>query len=74
MPKHAYELVADAIRDRIYADYPPGSPLPSRSVLRAEFGYSDQPINGAMRILRSQGLIETLHGVSVQVVKVLPPR
>lgn len=88
MPKYAYEEVADTIRKRIYdaADalqtgqpipegtYPPGSMLPSRATLREEFGRSDQVIGWAMRILRDQGLIETLHGVSVQVVRTLPPR
>lgn len=73
MPKYAYQLVADAIRERIYSGvYPPGSQLPSRAELREEFQRSDQVIGWAMRILRDQGLIETLHGVSVQVVQTLP--
>lgn len=73
MPRYAYEEVAETIRKRIYdGTYPPGSMLPPRSVLRAEFDRSDQVIGWAMRILHGQGLIETLHGVGVRVVSTLP--
>jgi GntR family transcriptional regulator len=78
MPKHAkpaYEVVADVIQERIYGgEYPPGSLLPSRVELREQFGRSDQVIGWAMRILHGRGLIETLHGVGVQVAETLPPR
>jgi DNA-binding FadR family transcriptional regulator len=86
MTRYAYEEVAETIRKRIYdsqredpdqpgaerVTYPPGSMLPPRAELRAEFGRSDQVIGWAMRILHQQGLIETLHGVGVRVVTTLP--
>lgn len=74
MPTHEYEKVALVIKARIRdGTYPPGSRLPSRTQLREEFGVSDSPINGAMRILRAQGLIETLIGAAVCVADPLPP-
>jgi DNA-binding GntR family transcriptional regulator len=68
MPKYAYELIADTIRERI-ADgtYPAGSRLPSRSQLCAEFGVSVITVGWAMRILRGEGLTEVLPGVGVYV-------
>jgi len=78
MPKYAkpmYQQVADALREEIYSGKnPPGSRLPSRTQLRERFDCSDQVINWAMRILHDQNLIETLHGVGVQVAQTLPPR
>lgn len=75
MPTHAYQMVAADLRRRIYGgEFPPGSRLPTRAQLREEYERSDQVIGWAMRILHAEGLIETLHGVAVQVVRTLPPR
>jgi DNA-binding GntR family transcriptional regulator len=74
MPTHRYQQVADTIRARIRdGTYPPGSALPLRRDLREEFGVSDIVVNSAMRILRNERLVETLHGVGVYVVDPLPP-
>jgi GntR family transcriptional regulator len=68
MPKYPYEVVADSIRERIRSGtYPPGSKLPSRAELCAEFGVSDIVVGSAMRILKTEGLTETLPGVGVYV-------
>jgi GntR family transcriptional regulator len=74
MPKYPYEVVADSIRERIESGtYPPGSKLPSRAELCVEFGVSDIVIGSAMRILKSEGLTETLPGVGVYVADKPPP-
>ena len=68
MPKYPYEVVADTIRQRIQdGKYPPGSKLPSRAELCAEFGVSDIVVGSAMRILKAEKLTETLPGVGVYV-------
>jgi DNA-binding GntR family transcriptional regulator len=68
MPKYPYEVVADTIRHRIQdGTYPPGSKLPSRAELCAEFGVSDIVVGSAMRILKAERLTETLPGVGVYV-------
>jgi GntR family transcriptional regulator len=73
MPKYPYEVVADSIRERIKdGTYgPPGSKLPSRAQLCEEFGVSDIVVGSAMRILKGEGLTETLPGVGVYVAE--PP-
>jgi len=69
-PKYPYEILADAIRERI-ADgtYPPGSKLPSRAELSREFTVSDIVVGRAMWILRQEGLTVTLPGVGVYVAE-----
>lgn len=74
MPTHKYQLVAAAIRGRIRdGTYPPGSFLPLRRELREEFRVSDIVVNDAMRILRNEGLVDTLIGRGTFVVDPLPP-
>lgn len=66
MPKQRYEQVADDLRRKILTgEYPPGSQLPSRSRLRAEYDVSDSVIGKVMMMLRLEGLTETLGGVGV---------
>lgn len=74
MPTYKYEDVSNVLRDRIRTGtYPPGSKLPTRQQIRAEFGVSDMVLTYAMRILRLEGLVDTLNGVGTFVVKTLPP-
>lgn len=74
MPTYPYQQIADQLRARIRdGTYPPGSKLPSRTELRAEHGRSDIVVGAAMRILKQEGLIETLPGVGVYVADPLPP-
>lgn len=74
VPKYAYEILADHLRQKI-ADgtYPPGSRLPSRSQLAGDFGVSDIVVGRAMWILRHEGLTDSLPGVGVFVADPLPP-
>jgi DNA-binding GntR family transcriptional regulator len=68
MPKYPYEIVADAIRERIASgQYPPGFKLPSRAELCKEFGVSDIVVGAAMRVLKSEKLTETLPGIGLYV-------
>lgn len=74
MPQYQYEKIAARLRDRIRAGtYPPGGPLPTRRELCAEFAVSDIVVGAAMRILRQEGLVESLPGVAVYVADPLPP-
>ena len=73
MPKYPYEQLADTLRERITSgEFPPGSKLPSRAELTAEYGYSDIVIGRAMWILKQEGLTETLPGVGVYVAEPAP--
>jgi DNA-binding GntR family transcriptional regulator len=67
MPRYPYEQVADDLRSRIGPgrEFPPGSQLPSRAELREHYGLSNIVIDGAMRLLRQEGLTEALPGVGV---------
>lgn len=70
MPTYPYQEVADTIRARIRdGTYPPGSRLPSRTAMSEEFGWSDIVIGSAMRVLKSEGLVETLPGVAAFVAE-----
>lgn len=73
MPTYKYVTVVETIRGRIRdGTYPPGSQIPSRPHLRAEFTCSDMVINDAMRILRRDGLVRPLHGIGQFVCDPLP--
>jgi DNA-binding GntR family transcriptional regulator len=75
MPTYPYEIVANAIRERIRnGTYPPGAKIPSRTALCAEFGFSDIVIGSAMRTLKQEGLVVTLPGVGSYVADPLPGR
>lgn len=72
MPTQRYEEVFEDLRRKI-ADgtYPPGSALPTRRELMAEYRCSDTVIGKAMILLRGLKLTETRHGGRVYV---LPPQ
>jgi DNA-binding GntR family transcriptional regulator len=73
MPKYRYQQVTDDLRARIRdGTYAPGTKLPSRSELCTEFGVSEIIVGTAMRALRGEGLVETMHGVGVFVCDPLP--
>lgn len=68
MPAQRYEEVFEDLREKIEnGTYPPGSRLPSRRELMAEYGVSDTVIGKAMLLLRGTGLVETQSGVAVYV-------
>ncbi|WP_434742916.1 winged helix-turn-helix domain-containing protein [Micromonospora sp. SH-82] len=70
MPKQQYQVLADALREKIESgEWPPGTKLPSRAQLCKEYGVSDTVVGKAMMILRATGRTETLEGVGVFVAE-----
>ncbi|MEU7135238.1 GntR family transcriptional regulator [Streptomyces sp. NPDC046261] len=62
-PGALYQQVAAEIRNAIAAgEIPPGSPLPSESRLIERYKVSRPTIRNAISALRSEGLIEVIHG------------
>lgn len=62
-PGALYQQVAAEIRTAISAgEFPPGAPLPSESQLIARYGVSRPTVRNAISALRSEGLIEVIHG------------
>lgn len=66
--KPLYLVVVDEIRSRIESGaLPPGTQLPTKRALAAEFSVSTQVIDVAMILLRTEGLIEGQQGKGVYV-------
>jgi GntR family transcriptional regulator len=62
-PGALYKQVAAAIRDAIASgEFPPGAPLPSETQLIARYGVSRPTVRNAIAALRTEGLIEVIHG------------
>jgi len=62
----AYRQIAEHLRSAIRrGDYPPGSKLPSERQLVAQSGTSNRTVREALALLRSEGLIESRHGLGV---------
>lgn len=73
MPQYPYERVTADLRRRILTgEFAPGTKLPSRRELAAEYGVSDIVIGAAMRALRAEGLTEPLPGIGTFVADPLP--
>jgi GntR family transcriptional regulator len=69
----AYLRIAEQLREQIRTGgYPPGSRLPTMSVLSAANGVSEIVIRHAIALLRGEGLVETRRGGGT-VVRVRPP-
>lgn len=59
-----YQYVADALRaDIASGKYAAGAQLPSESVLIEMFDVSQPTIRAAIRMLRTEGLVESRHGI-----------
>lgn len=70
MPATKWEKLAEHIRNQIRTgDLKPGDKLPSTAQLKAEHGVSDSVIRYAMHALRTEGLVESAHGVGVFVAE-----
>jgi GntR family transcriptional regulator len=68
----AYLRIADELREQIRTGgYPPGSRLPTMTVLSAANGVSEIVIRQAIALLRTEGLVETRRGGGT-VVRVRP--
>ncbi|CAG7634828.1 GntR family transcriptional regulator [Actinacidiphila bryophytorum] len=62
-PGALYRQVAAAIRDAIASgEYPPGAPLPSEAQLIERYQVSRPTVRNAVAALRSEGLLEVIHG------------
>jgi GntR family transcriptional regulator len=62
-PGALYRQVAAAIRDAIASgEYPPGTLLPSETQLIDRYGVSRPTVRNAVAALRTEGLIEVIHG------------
>lgn len=62
-PGALYRQVAAAIRDAIASgEYPPGAPLPSETQLIERYQVSRPTVRNAVAALRSEGLIDVIHG------------
>jgi DNA-binding GntR family transcriptional regulator len=70
MPATKWETLAAHIRQQIESgELRPGDQLPSTSKLKAEHRVSDSVIRFAMHSLRSEGWVESVHGVGVFVAE-----
>ena len=68
-PVPPYRQVANALRERIATgQIPPGRRIPSLVQLEAEFGVARDTLRKAVRVLRDEGLVETVTGMGVFVV------
>lgn len=68
-----YERIASELRARIRrGEYAPGSRLPSKSELKSHYAVSDGPVNEALKVLRTEGLIKTRQGKGAFVSDPLP--
>jgi len=66
MPLQRYEEVANDLRRKIAEGvYGPDQRLPSRSQMREIYKISDTVSDKAFKILRDEGIVETLPGVGV---------
>ena len=66
VPTTKWESLVDHIRGQIASgELKPGDRLPSTAALKKEHGVSDSVIRYAMHALRTEGLVESLHGVGV---------
>lgn len=72
MPSYSsiYERIADEMTERIKSgEFPPGSKLPSRAELCAEYEVSDFVADRVFLTLRMRGMTETVPGRGVYVRK-----
>ncbi|MEO3780792.1 winged helix-turn-helix domain-containing protein [Micromonospora sp. B11E3] len=68
--KPKWAQLADVIRQQIASgELAPGDKLPSTSQLRKEHGVSAGVVNHAMIVLKTEGLVEGVHGLGVFVTE-----
>ncbi|WP_052269736.1 winged helix-turn-helix domain-containing protein [Streptomyces sp. MUSC 125] len=72
-PRPPYVKVAEALRAQIHSgELPPGQKLPTARELQQIFGIASATAQNALRVLKDEGLIYSVHGRGVFVRK-LPP-
>lgn len=69
-PVPPYKQVAAEVRKRIESgEIPPGRRIPSLTEMEAEFGVARDTLQKAVRLLKEEGLVETVTGMGVFVVQ-----
>lgn len=69
-PVPPYMQVANALRERIQSgQIPPGRRIPSLVELEAEFGVARDTLRKAVKVLKDEGLVETVSGMGVYVIR-----
>lgn len=69
-PVPPYKQVAAILRERIASgEIPPGRRIPSMVELEEEFGIARDTIRKAVKVLRDEGLVQTVTGLGVFVVE-----
>ncbi|WP_200309208.1 GntR family transcriptional regulator [Streptomyces adelaidensis] len=68
-PVPPYRQIADSLRARIEdGSIPAGRRIPSLVELEAEFGVARDTLRKAVKVLKDEGLVETVTGMGVYVV------
>ncbi|MBP2052972.1 DNA-binding GntR family transcriptional regulator [Streptomyces griseochromogenes] len=68
-PVPPYRQIAENLRARIAnGTIPPGRRIPSLVALEAEFGVARDTLRKAVKVLKDEGLVETVTGMGVYVV------
>ncbi|MFC7382842.1 GntR family transcriptional regulator [Sphaerisporangium rhizosphaerae] len=67
-PIPPYRQIANALRERIMSgDIPPGRRIPSLVELEAQFEVARDTLRKAVKVLKDEGLVETIQGMGVYV-------
>jgi GntR family transcriptional regulator len=68
-PVPPYRQIAEILRTRIEnGSIPPGRRIPSLVALEAEFAVARDTLRKAVKVLKDEGLVETVTGMGVYVV------
>ncbi|WP_331732349.1 GntR family transcriptional regulator (plasmid) [Streptomyces sp. NBC_00015] len=69
-----YRLLADLLRQQIRAgQLAPGGQVPPSRALEEDYGIANMTARAAVRVLRDEGLVRTVHGLGTFVTDPLPP-
>ncbi|MDX3101768.1 GntR family transcriptional regulator [Nonomuraea angiospora] len=69
-PVPPYRQVAAALKERIQTGkIPPGRRIPSLVELEQEFGVARDTLRKAVKVLKDEGLVETVSGMGVYVIQ-----
>lgn len=73
-PVPPYRQIADDLRRQIEAGaIPPGRRIPSMVELEATYGVARDTLRKATKVLKDEGLVETVTGMGIYVVDPVPP-
>jgi DNA-binding GntR family transcriptional regulator len=73
-PVPPYRQIADDLRRQIEDGViPPGRRIPSMVELEATYGVARDTLRKATKVLKDEGLVETVIGMGIYVVDPMPP-